>query len=77
MFGPLVHGFEQALQTLGKGHVTLRTAQASGLFEIGLCEAAVRALNFRTALRDFLGGAQTEQQVRQRGACGVVDTLAV
>ena len=50
----LVHGFEQALQALGKSGVTLRAAQASGLLEVGLGEAATGAADLHAAggLRD-------------------------
>ena len=76
MLDALVHGLEQALQALGKGGVTLRAAEASGLFEIGLGKAAAGASDFHAAggLRDLLRGAQAKEQVG-RGKARVVDAL--
>ena len=51
MAGAFVHGLEQALEGLGESLVTIRAAQAAGLLEIGLGEAAARAFELRAAAR--------------------------
>src|SRR5205085_3056586 len=56
MTGALVHGLEQTLERFGKNFVTFGATEAASLFDIGLGEAATRALDFDAAagLLDFL-----------------------
>ena len=60
MSGPFMHRLEQTLQRFGERLVTFRAAQAPGLLEIGLREAAPRAFEINAAggLFDFLRSAQ-------------------
>ena len=75
MFSPFMHRFQQTLQTLCERHIALGAAKPSGLLEVCLGKAAMRAFNFRADLRNLLGGAQAKQQVGKRGSRGIIDPL--
>src|SRR4051812_43375885 len=71
----LVHVCEHAGQAVGEGHVTLATAEAAGLLEIRLGEAADGAFLRTRAFLELLGGAETQKKIGEREARRVIHAL--
>ena len=61
-----VHRLQQAAQPFGKRDITNAATQPPSLFEISLRESAHRTFLRWRSLFDFLRGADSEEQIRQR-----------